>query len=64
MPTLPTATFLPDFLEHQARVQPDATCWIYGERTWTFAQAWESVRRTAAALQASGIGPSMCERWK
>ena len=56
MPTLPSATFLPDFLEHQARVQPDATCWIYGERTWTFAEAWASVRRTAAALRASGIG--------
>ncbi|GAA1742491.1 long-chain-fatty-acid--CoA ligase [Aeromicrobium alkaliterrae] len=56
MTTLPPATFLPDFLEHQARVQPDATCWIYGDRTWTFAEAWESVRRTAGALQAAGIG--------
>jgi len=56
MTTLPPATFLPDFLEHQARTQPDATCWIFGDRTWTFAAAWESVRRTAGALQAAGIG--------
>ena len=56
MSTLATATFLPDFLEHQAQEQPDATCWIYGDRTWTFAEAWESVRRTASALREAGLG--------
>lgn len=53
---IPSATYLPDFLAHRATERPDKTCWIFGESTWTWAEAWESVRRTAGALQADGVG--------
>lgn len=51
---IPVATFLPDFLEHRAQQNPDGTCWIFDERTWTWGQAWDSVRRAAGALSAAG----------
>ncbi len=54
--TVPDATFLPDFLQFRATDTPDGRCWIFGERTWTWSQAWESVRRTAGALAADGVG--------
>ncbi len=56
MTNLPPATFLPDFLDHHATTRPDDPCWIFGDRTWTWAEAAESIRRTAGALQAAGIG--------
>ena len=54
--TIPPATYLPDFLAYRATERPDKPCWIFGERTWTWAEAWESVRSTAGALQADGVG--------
>lgn len=53
--TIPSATFLPDFLAHRAAERPDEPCWIFGERTWTWSEAWESVRRAAGALAADGV---------
>lgn len=52
---IPPATYLPDFLEHRAAERPDQPCWIFGERTWTWAGAWESVRQAAGALLADGV---------
>jgi acyl-CoA synthetase (AMP-forming)/AMP-acid ligase II len=53
---IPDATFLPDFLAARAAERPDATCWIFGERTWTWSQAHESVRQAGGALLADGVG--------
>jgi len=52
---VPDATFLPDFLEYRAGEKPGERCWIFGERTWTWAEAWESVRKAAGALAADGV---------
>jgi len=52
---VPAATYLPDFLEYRAGERPDLRCWIFGERTWTWAEAWESVRQAAGALSADGV---------
>jgi acyl-CoA synthetase (AMP-forming)/AMP-acid ligase II len=52
---IPPATFLPDFLAHRASERPDQPCWIFGERTWTWSEAWESVRLAAGALAADGV---------
>jgi acyl-CoA synthetase (AMP-forming)/AMP-acid ligase II len=52
---LPPATFLPDFLEHRASKRPDAPCWLFEGRTWTWAQAWDSVRHAAGALEDAGV---------
>jgi acyl-CoA synthetase (AMP-forming)/AMP-acid ligase II len=54
--TIPHATFLPDFLAARADEKPDLPCWVFGDRTWSWAEAWESVRRTAGALAADGVG--------
>ncbi|WP_286689908.1 AMP-binding protein [Aeromicrobium sp. REDSEA-S38_B2] len=55
MPDLPDATYLSDFHQHRAEQDPDGRCWTYLDRTWTWAQAWDDVRRFAGALQAEGI---------
>lgn len=55
MVALPPATFLTDFHEHRATHDADRRCWTYLDRTWTWAQAWDDVRRFAGALQAEGI---------
>ena len=52
---IPPATFLPDFLSHRAVERPDRPCWIFGERTWTWSEAFESVRQAAGALTAEGV---------
>jgi acyl-CoA synthetase (AMP-forming)/AMP-acid ligase II len=49
-------TYLPDFLAGRADERPDAPCWVFGERTWSWSQARESVRQAAGALQADGVG--------
>src|SRR5215207_4045630 len=56
MSDVPPATFLTDFLEHRATERPDKACWIYGDRSWTWAEAWDSVRRAAGGMRAEGIG--------
>lgn len=53
--TIPPATFLPDFLAARAAERPDRPCWIFGERTWTWSQAYESIRHAAGALLADGV---------
>jgi acyl-CoA synthetase (AMP-forming)/AMP-acid ligase II len=55
VPDLPDATYLSDFHQHRAEQDPDGRCWTYLDRTWTWAQAWDDVRRLAGALQAEGI---------
>ncbi len=55
MVSLPPAAVLPDFLEHHAAQRPTGCCWIYGERTWTWREAWRDVQKTAGALIASGV---------
>ncbi|KAA1380835.1 AMP-binding protein [Aeromicrobium fastidiosum] len=56
MTALPDATYLPDFLAARAAERPDAPCWVFGDRTWSWAQAWESVGQAAGALRADGVG--------
>ncbi len=51
----PAATYLPDFLVARASERPDARCWVFGGREWTWSQAHESVRRAAGALLADGV---------
>ena len=53
---IPPATFLTDFHQHHAEHDPDGTCWIFGDRTWTWSQAWDDIRRFAGALQQAGVG--------
>ncbi|MRJ75295.1 long-chain-fatty-acid--CoA ligase [Aeromicrobium sp. SMF47] len=53
--TIPPATFLSDFLAARAAERPDQPCWVFGERTWSWGQAHDSVRRAAGALQADGV---------
>lgn len=56
MAALPPATFLTDLHAHQAETQPDAPCWTYLGRTWSWAEAWDDIRRFAGALRAEGVG--------
>lgn len=56
MAALPPATFLTDLHAHQAETQPDAPCWTYLGRTWSWAEAWDDIRRFAGALHAEGVG--------
>ncbi|MEO6472515.1 MAG: AMP-binding protein, partial [Aeromicrobium sp.] len=51
----PAATFLPDFLAFRAQEQPADTAWMYLDRTWTWAEAWDGVKRFAGGLKAEGI---------
>ena len=53
---IPPATFLSDFHEYHAEHDPDGRCWILGDRTWTWAQAWDDIRRFAGGLQQAGVG--------
>lgn len=52
---LPDASYLSDFLAFRAEETPDEKCWQFLDRTWTWAQAWDGVRRLAAGLKAEGI---------
>jgi len=53
---IPAATFLTDFHEYHAEHDPDGRCWTFGDRTWTWGQAWDDIRRFAGALQQAGVG--------
>ena len=56
MPTdVPAATFLTDYHQYRAEHDPDGLCWTFLDRTWTWAQAWDDIRRFAGALQQAGI---------
>jgi acyl-CoA synthetase (AMP-forming)/AMP-acid ligase II len=49
-------TYLDDRLAHWARTTPDAEALSYLDRTWTWAQWEDRVRRLAGVLVAHGIG--------
>ena len=48
---------VPDLMARSAARTPEALCLEFLGRTWTYAQAWEQVRRAAAGFAALGIGP-------
>ena len=52
---VPDATFLSDYHQYRAEHDPDGRCWTFNDRTWTWGQAWDDIRRFAGALQSEGI---------
>ncbi len=54
--TAPAPQYVDDRLSHWARETPDAEAMTYGDRTWTWAQWDDRVRRATGGLQALGIG--------
>lgn len=52
---MPSATFIADDARAAAHDDPDGLCWEYLGRTWTWNQAWDSIRHTAGALRADGV---------
>ncbi|QXQ05186.1 AMP-binding protein [Sphingosinicellaceae bacterium] len=48
---------VPELLAHSAARTPHAPCLEFLGRRWTYAQAWDQVRRSAAGFTALGIGP-------
>ena len=48
---VPDATFLSHYHAFRAEHDPDGHCWTFGDRTWTWGQAWDDIRRFAGALQ-------------
>ncbi|MCY7394990.1 MAG: long-chain-fatty-acid--CoA ligase [Nocardioides sp.] len=56
VPAPPAPRFVDDRLAHWAAQTPDAEAMTYRERSWTWAQWDQRVRRAAGALKAAGIG--------
>ena len=54
--TLADPVFLADRLAYWAEVKPDETAVTYLNRSWTWGQWYDRVRRLAGALQDMGIG--------
>ncbi len=54
--TAPQPRFIDDRLAWWAAHTPDAEAMTYGDRTWTWSQWDERVRRAAGGLQALGVG--------
>ncbi len=54
--SLPEPQFLDDRLAHWAASTPDGEAMTYRDRTWTWAEWDERVRRAAGALRALGVG--------
>ena len=52
----PAPQFVGDRLAHWAATTPDAECFSYLGRSWTYAETHERVRRLTAALASLGIG--------
>ena len=52
----PVPTYIDDRLAHWAEHLPDGPAFTYGERTWTWSEWEDRVRRCAGGLQALGIG--------
>ncbi|MCW2766614.1 MAG: long-chain-fatty-acid--CoA ligase [Nocardioides sp.] len=52
----PTPSYVDDRLAHWAVATPDGESMTYGQRSWTWAEWNERVRRAAGGLQALGIG--------
>lgn len=55
MPELPEPRFLDERLAHWADTNPDGEAFVYLERSWTWAQWEDRVRRLAGALAAFGV---------
>ena len=47
---------VPELLARSAARTPDACCLEFLGRRWTYAQAWDQVRRAAAGFAALGLG--------
>ncbi|MEZ5160330.1 MAG: AMP-binding protein [Marmoricola sp.] len=56
MTDAPAPQYLDDRLNYWAQVTPDVECMSYLERSWTFGQWHERVRRCAGALRQAGVG--------
>jgi len=54
--TAPEPRFVDDRLAHWAVETPDAEALTYGDRTWTWAEWNDRVRRAAGGLQGLGVG--------
>src|SRR6478672_9067705 len=54
--TAPEPQFVDDRLAHWASVNPGGECLTYGQRTWTWAQFYDRVRRVAGGLRELGVG--------
>ena len=54
--TAPEPTFVDDRLAHWAEHLPDGLAFTYGERSWTWAEWEDRVRRCAGGLEALGVG--------
>src|SRR5689334_12188158 len=54
--TAPTPTYVDDRLAHWAEHLPDGLAFTYGDRTWTWSEWNERVRRLAGALAGLGVG--------
>ena len=52
----PEPRFVDDRLAHWASVKPEGECFTYGQRTWTWAQFHDRVRRAAGGLRDLGVG--------
>ncbi|MGE2733767.1 long-chain-fatty-acid--CoA ligase [Mycolicibacterium vaccae] len=55
MSELPEPHFLDDRVSHWARTTPDAEAMVYLDRSWTWAQWNDRIRRLAGALESRGI---------
>jgi acyl-CoA synthetase (AMP-forming)/AMP-acid ligase II len=53
----PEPTFVDDRLAFWASTNPDGECMTYGQRTWTWAEFHDRVRRVAGGLRDLGVGP-------
>ena len=56
MSELPTPRFLDERTAHWAATKPDDEAITFGDRTWTWSQWNERIRRLAGALKNRGIG--------
>lgn len=54
--TAPETQFLDDAIAHWSATTPDGECMTYLERSWTWAQWHDRVRRNAGGLSALGVG--------
>ncbi|MGA5461701.1 long-chain-fatty-acid--CoA ligase [Mycobacterium sp. NPDC050041] len=56
MPELPPPRFLDDRPAHWAEVKPDEEAFVYLDRSWTWEQWNDRIRRLAGALGGFGVG--------
>lgn len=55
MTTILEAACPSDLPELQAQRDPDGPCWMFGDRSWTWSEAWDDIRRLAGSLKAAGV---------